>query len=376
MNVRPVLHLSNDFLHQDVYTQLIRHLDARGLRQWIYVAARERGDLDRRWPETERLRFEVDWILRRHHKIFYSLKIRTMRQSLLRHFDPAKAGLVHGHFLFTDGTLARQLHEQTGVPFVITVRPNTDINAFMRLRPDLLPSACATLRAASAVIFLTPGARDRLVARLPAEVGAGVLGKSHVIPSAISPEWHDAPATIEPDPQGTIRLVSVSDLSPNKNARGIFATVERLIARGRSVRLTLVGGSADRIPPGAGPWLTHRPHTHDRLLLRGIMREHDIFIMPSFSETFGLAYVEALSQGLPAIHSRGEAISGLFTDGVVTAAVDPRNSDEMADAVERLHVSRPQNWRRCIEETQSYRWPSVAERVHAVYCASGLDASA
>lgn len=374
MNSRPVLHLSNDFLHQDVYTQLIRHLDARGLNQWIYVAARERGDLERRWPPTDRLRFEVDWILRRHHKILYSLKIRTMRRSLLRHYDPAKAGLIHGHFLYTDGTLARQLHERTGCPFVITVRPTTDINAFMRLRPDLLPSACATLRAASAVIFLTPGARDRLLARLPESVGEAVLQKSHVIPSAISPEWHEAPDSIKVDPRGMIRLVSVSDLSPNKNAHGIFETVKRLIARGRSVQLTLVGGSADRIPPGAGPWLTHRPHTRDRVLLRSIMREHDVFIMPSFSETFGLAYVEALSQGLPAIHSRGEAISGLFTDGVVSAAVDPRNPDEMADAVEKLHASRPMTWRRCIEETQSYRWPSVAERVHAVYRASGLEA--
>ncbi len=376
MSSEPVLHLSNDFLHQDVYTQLIRHLDARGLHQWVYVAARERGDLDRRWPSTDRLRFEVDWILRKHHKLLYALKIRAMRRSVTRFFDVARAGLIHGHFLFTDGTLARQLHERHGVPFVITVRPTTDINAFMRLRPDLLPSAYATLRAASAVIFLTPGAQERLVAKLPAAVADAVVAKSHVIPSAISPEWHEPPQGIETDVSGTIRLISVSDLSPNKNVQGIFAAVERLIARGRKVHLTLVGGSADRIPPGSRPWLTHRPHTGDRLLLRSIIRQHDVFIMPSFSETFGLAYVEAMSQGVPAIHSRGEAISGLFTDGVVCAAVDPRNPDSMADAVERLHAGRPDNWRRCVEETMSYRWPSVAERIHAVYRTAGLQQTA
>lgn len=46
------------------------------------------------------------------------------------------------------------------------------------------------------------------------------------------------------------------------------------------------------------------------------MREADIFCMPSIRETFGLVYLEAMSQGCLSIGTVGEGIDGIMKDGI------------------------------------------------------------
>jgi len=43
--------------------------------------------------------------------------------------------------------------------------------------------------------------------------------------------------------------------------------------------------------------------------------------MPSKTETFGMAYIEAMSRGLPVIYSKGQGIDGFFPDGFVGYSV-------------------------------------------------------
>jgi len=44
--------------------------------------------------------------------------------------------------------------------------------------------------------------------------------------------------------------------------------------------------------------------------------------MPSITETFGLVYAEALSQGLPVLYTRGQGFDRQFEEGEVGYAVD------------------------------------------------------
>lgn len=48
--------------------------------------------------------------------------------------------------------------------------------------------------------------------------------------------------------------------------------------------------------------------------LREAFSISDIFVMPSKPETFGLVYVEALSQGLPILYAKGEGFDGYFDE--------------------------------------------------------------
>ena len=47
--------------------------------------------------------------------------------------------------------------------------------------------------------------------------------------------------------------------------------------------------------------------------------------MPSFNETFGLVYIEALSQNLPILYTKSEGIYKYFEEGHLGIGVEPSN---------------------------------------------------
>ena len=64
-------------------------------------------------------------------------------------------------------------------------------------------------------------------------------------------------------------------------------------------------------------WITYHGKITDLEQMRLLYRANSVFVMPSKSETFGLVYIEALSQGLSVLWSRGEAIEGMFSESIV-----------------------------------------------------------
>lgn len=71
------------------------------------------------------------------------------------------------------------------------------------------------------------------------------------------------------------------------------------------------------------------------------MREADLFIMPSYHETFGLVYLEAMSSGCITIGSRGEGIDGVIVDRENGFLVNPYDVDEIAGCLETI-ISLPE----------------------------------
>lgn len=61
-----------------------------------------------------------------------------------------------------------------------------------------------------------------------------------------------------------------------------------------------------------------------------------VAVFPSFSETFGLAPVEAMAQGCPVIFTKRSSGPELVTDGLNGILVNPENPDEIAAAIIRI----------------------------------------
>jgi glycosyltransferase involved in cell wall biosynthesis len=57
--------------------------------------------------------------------------------------------------------------------------------------------------------------------------------------------------------------------------------------------------------------------------------------MPSKSETFGLVYIEALSQGLPIIFTEGEGIDGFYEKNI-GEAVDANDVKSIANGIFKI----------------------------------------
>ncbi|MBE6754199.1 MAG: glycosyltransferase, partial [Ruminococcaceae bacterium] len=87
------------------------------------------------------------------------------------------------------------------------------------------------------------------------------------------------------------------------------------------------------------------------------MHESDCFVMPSYNETFGIVYVEAMASGCYTIGSRGEGIDGIITDGHNGALVESGSVSSLTEALEHYFRLTPEELlpilERAIDETQS-----------------------
>jgi glycosyltransferase involved in cell wall biosynthesis len=75
--------------------------------------------------------------------------------------------------------------------------------------------------------------------------------------------------------------------------------------------------------------------------MRETMARYGAMVLPSFPESFGLVYLEALSAGIPVLSSSGFALDGFFSAGYPGVKVDPRSVAAIAEGIRELVEARP-----------------------------------
>ena len=369
---RKVLHLCSDFTRQRLYAQLVSHLADAGVLQEVYVPVRTREDTEWQAPRMSEVTFHIRHVLRRSHRVLFRSKVRRVYADLSAHVRLHEVGMTHAHFLYSDGAVALRLKKRLGIPYIVAVR-NTDINFFARYRPDLTWLKNEILREASRVVFVTPSYRPKLLRRLGEPLRSRVEGVASVVPNGIGSRWLRLPSPPSRPEGGPLRLLYVGDFSRNKNLRGLLAGAA-LVTRDREIRLTLVGGGGDgeaevlaALASREFPFADHVGRIDDPDALRKAYGTHDIFVMPSFTETFGVGYIEALSQGLPIIHAAGQGVDGYFAPGTVSESVDPASSEDIAAKIHILANRLPGIRRECIEQAKRFEWTRVAAAYRDIY---------
>jgi N-acetyl-alpha-D-glucosaminyl L-malate synthase BshA len=120
-------------------------------------------------------------------------------------------------------------------------------------------------------------------------------------------------------PNGEKVIVHVSNFRPVKNADQVIETFARLRRDDLPVKLILVGDGPDRVPAER----TARDlGVYDDIRFLGkqdpveeILSIADVFLMPSGSETFGLAALEAMACNVPVVASNVGGLPELIVDG-------------------------------------------------------------
>jgi glycosyltransferase involved in cell wall biosynthesis len=173
---------------------------------------------------------------------------------------------------------------------------------------------------------------------------------------AVEHGWKDA-SDIDVVPHGVSARYLVDDAGPGPargqgllfcgswdHAKGIAyvtAAFERLRARGRDVRLTVLGaGVADEVvlesfSDAARPFVT----VIERLAEDGVIalyRRHDVLLWTPTYEGFGLVLLEAMSQRMAVVATPIGCAPSLVRDGENGLVVPVRQPEATADAVERL----------------------------------------
>lgn len=143
-----------------------------------------------------------------------------------------------------------------------------------------------------------------------------------------------------PAPSETLRVLYLGRLHPIKGLENLVDAAGLLLRRGeRRFSLTLAGGGepafvealrAKAEGHGLGAHLTFLGEVPPRDKGR-LFAAADLFVMPSFTENFGLAIAEALAHAVPVIAAKGTPWAGLHDhDAGVWVSNDP---ESLADAI-------------------------------------------
>ena len=170
---------------------------------------------------------------------------------------------------------------------------------------------------------------------------------------------------------------SVGRLSREKGLDDLLRAAARLIECGTPIRLVLAGDGPER---ASLMQLARQLEIETRIDFRGdvphdqvpaVLNELDVFVMPSRSEGFGVAALEASAMHLPVVASRVHGIPDVVSDGATGLLVPPGDVSALADAIRRLVADAElrgtmgRAGRAFVE--QRYRWEDNVAQMERLY---------
>ena len=369
-NASKVLHVCNDFFYSKVHSSLYKELDNLEVEQVVFSPVKKNTPENNLF-EGKHTTFLYAHILKPLHRIFFFHKVeRTMRE-IEKTVDLGNIACIHATTLFSDGMVARELHRKYGIPYIVAVR-NSDVNVFLRYMPHLWWVHRAVLESAAKVVFITPNLRQRLLKHPTLwRMKTTTADKSFVIPNGINDFWINHLHT-EKNNEKPHHLLYAGIFNRNKNIPRMIHALQSLRPEIPDLHLDVAGDGGDNeqqvlaLMKQHTDWITYHGKITDLEEMRLLYRANSIFVMPSKSETFGLVYIEALSQGLSVLWSRGEAIEGMFSE-TIGESVNPLNESDMATAMKKL-LQHPKAYETLPDSTfDTFRWHSIAQQYVSLY---------
>mgnify|MGYP001165754011 FL=1 len=378
-----ILHITNSYGGTTVYQDLYTEIDKLGIHQQIFVPLNfsNQNRLGNQIIDfkTENSKIFYSTTLKKFHKYFFKLKIINITKSLKKKIKNIEGiNLIHASTFCLDGAVAYQLWKKYKVPYIVTVR-NTDINTYYKKLFWRRPFFHSILRNSEKILFISPSYQNRFLNGIvPNAISKTVKDKVITIPNGV-----DANFIISRSKKVKINtpvsVLYVGGIQENKNIHSTIEAIKKCNSKGINITYTIIGKGLENRRYSSSyiqeiekyeelhDWLSILPK-QDKKTLKISYANSDIFVMPSMKETFGLVYVEALSQGLPIIYSKGQGIDGFFQDGEVGYAVNPRSIDDIAEKIEMII----NNYQELIHRIQNidmniFSWESIAIQYQMIY---------
>lgn len=365
-----VLQIANDFCHTKVHVNLFKTLDNLGVNQTIFNPVREASHVGNNAFEGKNTEIVYAHVVKPWHKYFYHIKRWYVFRQMLKRIDCRQFCICHASTLLTDGGLAYLLWKKYKVPYVVAVR-NTDINGFMDLAPHTHRDARNILLHAERIFFISEGLKQKFEGHKAVKsIIPLIKDKFVLLPNGIEDVFLD---NISTEVNTSHKIVYIGDFSSNKNVvRLVKAVLELRKKKGfEDTKLTIIGGGkadnadTERIIAENPEAVNYIGKIYDKNELIRQFRQHSVFAMPSIHETFGLVYLEALSQNLACLYTKGQGIDGLF-DETIGISVDPKSVDEIKDALEELLKNRKNYGNQHVDFSQ-FRWKLIGEKYKNFY---------
>ena len=247
----------------------------------------------------------------------YTLSLTSKMVDIAKH---AGLDLLHVHYAIphaTSAVMARQLLERAGHPLpVVTTLHGTDITLIGQ-DPSFAPVVTWSINESDGVTAVSDYLRQETYDHFAVNNGI------EVIPNFIDTDRfrrqnkeHFKQALC---PNGEKVIVHVSNFRPVKNTKQVVEIFHRVQNGHSDVKLLLVGDGPERVPTERK---ARELGVYDDIRFLGkqdpieeILSIADIFLMPSQTETFGLAALEAMACRVPTVVSDVGGLPELVNDG-------------------------------------------------------------
>ncbi|MEX0744690.1 MAG: glycosyltransferase family 4 protein [Phycisphaeraceae bacterium] len=274
---------------------------------------------------------------------------------------------LHNHFANSSCTVAMLAAHVAAVPFSFTMHGPAIFFEPHRWRIDEKMRrarfvACISMYCRSqAMIFAQPAAWPRL----------------HVIHCGVEPQCYLTVRHTEPGS----RLLFVGRLARVKGLAVLLEAMRAIVQRCANVRLTLVGDGEERSileqqvrEMGLAAHVQFVGYRSSDEVGE-LLRQTDVFVLPSFAEGVPVVLMEAMATGLPVVATRIAGVAELVTDGVSGHLVAPGDAPSLADRVAELlddaalRQRMGEAGRATVE--QSFNVSTETKRLHELFMGAG-----
>lgn len=289
------------------------------------------------------------------HTLFF-LNRKKLKQLIKKYaFD-----LTHAQFIFPDGLLAYNLSKFYKIPYLITTHNERfyfDHLLSNKLALKLLINASKVLPINyTNYVFLKSFGLNNVV----------------LIPLGFNTSFLRAQNT---DIKDTVRIVTIAELIKLKNIDKVLHALT-LLDRKENFTYTIIGSGPEKERlqqlvileklENLVHFIEYIPHEK----IADELYQYDILIMPSYFETFGRVYFEAMAMGIPIICAKESGIYGLFKEMKEGISVNHQDIREIAQSLDFL-IKNPEK-RRDIgfqgqQLVKNYTWEKIAELLREQY---------
>lgn len=351
-----------------LHSCLIEKLNAAGVLNDVFVAT---YDMKRSIVNPQEY-VRIEECFNKWDRINFDFKQAKILRKIEESYDLKKYDCIHAYTLFTDGNSAMKLSDKYNIPYVVAVR-NTDVNDFFAERILLRNRGIEIMRRAKRIFFLSNVYRKTVLNNyVPEKYRNEILQKAVVLPNGIDDFWF----ANQPDNKRktvnrneSIKLIYAGRIDKNKNIPTTQKAMKMLREKGINSKLTVIGKVDDKrefkniISDSSTEY--EAACTKEKLI--GAYRNADIFVMPSFKESFGLVYAEAISQGVPVIYSKGQGFDGQFAEGMVGYHVDAHKPLELCESIMKILDRYSDFSEICINASKKFRWDNLSDEYVRIY---------
>jgi glycosyltransferase involved in cell wall biosynthesis len=360
------LHICNNYLFSNLYHNLFTALEAIDEKNIIYVPGNSQQRV---------VSYKLDFLNKTFNYFSRSLffpKQKAIFNDISNKEYLSDIKIIHAHTLFSAGYCAYKIYKEFKINYIVTVR-NTDVNAFFRYMVHLRTIGIQILCSAKKIIFLSAAYKKNVLMKyIPNELREKVREMSVVIPNGIDDFFLANKYYKIREITNNIKLLFIGEINGNKN---IITTIKACILlqnMGYNISYTIVGRIKNSYYENLikkYSFIKYYSHCNKEQIVK-YMRDADIFVMPSITETFGLVYPEAMSQGLPVIYSKGQGFDGYFLDGEVGYAVNCFDYKNIAQKILEIYSNYNSISLKCTNYSDKFSWKDISLEYKKIYNAN------